>query len=130
MYGYIINSAIKEKAKIVEKDENDTNLRKILNFGHTLGHAMELNYDLLHGEAIALGMLQLIKKYDYYDEYLQIVKNLKLNTSFSIDKKLIYSALLNDKKCNENKIEVIEVEKLQCPSICKMTIDDLLRRIE
>ena len=55
----IITHSIKIKQDIVEKDEKESNLRMILNFGHTFGHAVEslLHYKhLLHGEAVILGM--------------------------------------------------------------------------
>ncbi len=59
-----INCSIKIKNKIVNKDPKETNLRKILNFGHTLGHAIETHFlskkkskRLLHGEAISIGMI-------------------------------------------------------------------------
>jgi 3-dehydroquinate synthase len=47
------------KAEVVEKDERDLGLRHILNYGHTIGHAIETvsNFDVGHGEAIALGMI-------------------------------------------------------------------------
>ena len=47
------------KAKVVEKDEKDTGLRNILNYGHTIGHAIESvsDFRIWHGEAVALGML-------------------------------------------------------------------------
>jgi 3-dehydroquinate synthetase len=46
------------KAEIVSRDEREEGLRKTLNFGHTIGHAVELvsGYSLLHGEAVAIGM--------------------------------------------------------------------------
>ena len=44
------------KLGIVSTDSTEQNLRKLLNFGHTVGHALELRYDLLHGHAISLGM--------------------------------------------------------------------------
>jgi len=58
----IIEKSISIKKEIVEKDPKEEGLRKILNFGHTLGHAVESHYlntpnHLLHGEAIAIGML-------------------------------------------------------------------------
>jgi 3-dehydroquinate synthase len=54
----IIKKSCQIKAGVVEKDEKEGDLRKILNFGHTLGHAVESvsGYSLLHGEAVSLGM--------------------------------------------------------------------------
>lgn len=58
----IIKQSIKIKSDIVKKDLNEKNLRKILNFGHTIGHAIEslswkTDKPLLHGEAVAIGMI-------------------------------------------------------------------------
>ncbi|MDD5313253.1 MAG: 3-dehydroquinate synthase [Dehalococcoidia bacterium] len=55
----VIFRSVKIKAGIVEKDEKDTGLRNILNFGHTVGHAIESasDFKIKHGEAVALGML-------------------------------------------------------------------------
>jgi 3-dehydroquinate synthase len=55
----IIQRALKIKIDIITQDEKDNNLRMILNFGHTIGHALEkiMNYTLLHGYAVALGIL-------------------------------------------------------------------------
>jgi len=50
-----ISAAI--KVKVVEKDERESDLRRILNFGHTLGHAIERHHKILHGEAVAMGMI-------------------------------------------------------------------------
>lgn len=54
----LIVPSIEIKAEIVSRDEREEGLRKILNFGHTIGHAVELvsGYSLLHGEAVAIGM--------------------------------------------------------------------------
>jgi 3-dehydroquinate synthase len=56
---FIIAESCRIKAHIVELDEKDRNVRGFLNYGHTLGHAIEVatDYQMLHGEAIALGML-------------------------------------------------------------------------
>jgi len=54
----VIVRSIEIKAEIVSRDEREDGLRKSLNFGHTIGHAVELvsDYSLLHGEAVAIGM--------------------------------------------------------------------------
>jgi len=56
---WLISECIKVKAAVVEADGREDDLRRILNFGHTLGHALEAEsaYALLHGEAVALGMV-------------------------------------------------------------------------
>jgi 3-dehydroquinate synthase len=57
MFSLIVRS-VEIKADIVARDEREVGLRQILNFGHTIGHAVELisGYSLLHGEAVAIGM--------------------------------------------------------------------------
>ena len=55
----MITISVKSKVRIVQKDEKESNIRALLNFGHTLGHAIEsaMNYKgILHGEAISIGM--------------------------------------------------------------------------
>lgn len=57
--GYVIERSCRNKAEVVAQDERESNVRAILNFGHTFGHAIEtyLEYrDWLHGEAVAAGM--------------------------------------------------------------------------
>ena len=53
----LIRRALAIKIAIVEEDEREGGLRRVLNFGHTLGHAIEAELGLLHGECVALGML-------------------------------------------------------------------------
>jgi 3-dehydroquinate synthase len=55
----LVSRSIEIKADVVRRDEREGGLRKILNFGHTIGHAVELlsDYSMLHGDAIAVGML-------------------------------------------------------------------------
>ena len=61
---YIIKRCCEIKAEIVEKDELDLGLRMILNYGHTLGHAIEKYYNYgryTHGEAISIGMYEITR---------------------------------------------------------------------
>jgi 3-dehydroquinate synthase len=57
--GPAVTAAVRAKVEVVSGDEREAGRRAILNFGHTLGHALEAEsgYDLLHGEAVALGMV-------------------------------------------------------------------------
>ncbi len=56
--GYVVHHCCALKAKVVEQDEREGGLRRVLNFGHTIGHALEAasDYRLLHGFAVAIGM--------------------------------------------------------------------------
>lgn len=60
---HIIHVCLSIKTHLVEADEKDTDLRMILNFGHTIGHAIEkhMNYQISHGEAVSAGMLYITK---------------------------------------------------------------------
>jgi 3-dehydroquinate synthase len=55
----LIRTSVSIKASVVARDERESGLRKILNFGHTIGHAIEAacNYEMLHGECVAIGMV-------------------------------------------------------------------------
>lgn len=58
--GEIVDRSLRHKARVVESDEREGGMRKILNFGHTLGHALEASSGYghyLHGEAVAIGMV-------------------------------------------------------------------------
>lgn len=57
----MIAECCKIKSLIAEQDEKDKNIRRTLNFGHTIGHALELVYSLKHGEAISIGMVKEIE---------------------------------------------------------------------
>lgn len=115
---YIIKESILCKKYVVEKDEKERNLRMILNFGHTIGHAIEAKgrfNKFLHGEAVAIGMslatkISYLLNYCSEDTYLRI-KNLLLKFDFSLDLPYNFSSLLpyimRDKKVSSKKIRFI-----------------------
>ena len=103
------------KADVVSKDEKESGLREILNFGHTIGHGIEtkMDFQLLHGECVALGMLAVLElgrnRKDVTKQQLEEVKNLlqyfKLPLFVKYNSvKAIYEQLFLDKKVKENKI--------------------------
>ena len=131
-----IFESCKIKKNIVEKDEKEKNLRKILNFGHTFAHAYEasLGYSkkLNHGEAVILGMKtalsfslknNLLKKDEYYLINNHIT-NSKLPSNIkkffkTQDLKKIMSFMLKDKKNYSDKISLVLLKKIGSPIINK-----------
>ena len=98
----IIIRAVTAKRDVVEIDEREGGLRKVLNFGHTLGHAIEssLGLTLLHGECVALGIPPMCE--GTVKERLQTaLKNIGLETDaakYISDKSTVFTALTHDKK--------------------------------
>lgn len=111
-----IKKAAKIKVNIINKDPFDCGLRKLLNFGHTFGHALEYmtNYEkLLHGEAISIGMIAACRlgyKLKLTPEALEqrikhLLNTLKLPVVFpEIKFSLLEKTLLQDKKRQGGKI--------------------------
>ena len=129
-----IFESCKIKKNVVEKDEKEKGMRKILNFGHTFAHAYEasLGYSkkLNHGEAVILGMKtalslslknNLLSKNDYNSIINHIAKvNLpaKIEKFFKIkDLNKILSFMLKDKKNNTDKINLVLLKKIGSPII-------------
>ena len=119
----IIEESIKTKSNIVTKDEKESGIRAILNFGHTFGHAIEAynNYkNITHGAAITLGMV-IASKLSFFeghidnyqlDNVVNLIDSLELSTdhsgySYSKLKKYIAS----DKKIKNGKLNLILIDK-------------------
>ena len=128
------------KKKVVEADEKESSLRKVLNFGHTFAHAFEatLGYSkkLNHGEAVILGVktaskFSLLNKILSIKEFELIESHLnKLNLPRNINKffsiknlSKILSFMKKDKKNNTNKINLILLQKIGTP-IYKLQFDE------
>ena len=131
-----IYESCKVKKSIVEKDEKEKNLRKILNFGHTFAHAYEasLNFSkkLNHGEAVILGMKSAFefshnKKLIAFREFDSALKHLN-NSHFPISIKNYFSIreidrvvsfMKRDKKNNSQNIKLMLIKKIGGPIIEK-----------
>lgn len=108
----IVEDSLKIKIGIVEKDEKETSLRRVLNFGHTLGHGIEAQSGLsglYHGECVALGMIPMCGD-ELRDEVKGILKRLNLPTSFDGDLDVISEYVSHDKKCDGSYISVVTVD--------------------
>lgn len=120
----IIIKSIENKIEIIEKDEKEKNLRKILNFGHTIGHAIEINNKLLHGEAIARGMLYLLND-EIKLKLIKILDQLEIPREYDLDYSQILSIIKNDKKMNGDYLDLVVVEKIGKAIIKKVTLKEI-----
>lgn len=120
-FSWIINRCIQLKMNIVAKDPMDTmGIRHVLNFGHTVGQAIELQTDLLHGEAISIGMhfaLVLSKKQLHLpleDEQriLHLLQKFHLPITIAVDKHLVLAGIKQDKKSIGDTTQFILIEKI------------------
>lgn len=108
----IIERSLLIKKNVVEKDEKEQGLRKILNFGHTIGHGYEStsNGELYHGEAVALGMLPLCSD-DVRERLIRVLKRVGLPIEHSFDKEKVYEAVTHDKKAAKGSVSLVKVNK-------------------
>lgn len=110
----IIVKSLKIKKDVVEKDEKELGLRRVLNFGHTVGHAVEsttgLN-DLLHGECVALGMLSFSSE-SVRNRLVNVLKKYNLPTELPVSAEDILSALRHDKKATQSGVNVVFVNEI------------------
>jgi len=119
----IIEESIKTKSKIVTKDEKESGIRAILNFGHTFGHAIEAknNYkNITHGAAITLGMI-IASKVSFFEGHIskyQLDNIINMVSSLDLDinhEKYKYSDLKKfmstDKKVSDGKLNLILINE-------------------
>ncbi|MBQ9992179.1 MAG: 3-dehydroquinate synthase [Firmicutes bacterium] len=128
----IIAGALKLKKNVVEQDVAETGLRRVLNFGHTLGHAIESATgfeELYHGECVALGML-LVTEGDVRDRIAALLQKYKLPTEHSYDKQAVLNALGMDKKKDGSDITIVKVDEIGSFRFEKLAVDDLKRIME
>lgn len=106
-----LRRALLVKKRVVEEDEREGGLRRILNFGHTLGHGIESVTGLLHGECVALGMIPMCSP-AVRARLIPVLARLGLPTAVSADPDKVYAALLHDKKAAGGKIVSVVVEEI------------------
>jgi 3-dehydroquinate synthase len=127
----LFKSCIDIKCSIIEEDPFDKGTRKILNFGHTLGHAIESEYKISHGKAVAIGMMFacfISENNNTSISSLKIKSLLNqyfLPTSFSFDVDIMMQKITHDKKMNSNFIDFIVLEKLGKANIQKLSFESL-----
>lgn len=112
LISWVLRQNISLKARVVAEDEREANLRQILNFGHTIGHGIEAaGYQLLHGEAIAVGMLAAsqiaVERGDVSSEWAEALRELvsaySLPVTAAAQRTEILDKMRSDKKKSAGK---------------------------
>ena len=110
----IILRSLEVKRSVVEKDEKESGLRRVLNFGHTVGHGIESSEGmsaLYHGECVALGMLPMCGE-GIRPRVLAVLKKCGLYRALSYDWDKIGRAAFHDKKADGGRVTVVRVDEV------------------
>ena len=133
----IIYSCIEAKKNFVEMDEKDNGVRNILNFGHTVGHAIEAlgNYKThTHGQGVAIGMVAALKLFkpenqNVYDELIAILDLYNLTKEIPYNAEDIFEEIKSDKKSSGEYINFISVKDFEKPEIIKIELKELFSKL-
>ena len=128
----IIEKSLLIKRHVVEQDEKESHLRKILNFGHTIGHGFEsaAHGKYLHGECVAMGMLYMVSP-KLKEELLKIYDNLGFNVpeTSEFDMNEVKEAILHDKKASAASCSVVYAEEIGQAKIIEWSMQEVLERL-
>lgn len=119
------------KTKVVTQDEFEQGERKLLNFGHTLGHAIENLYKIPHGHAISIGMgvacsmSEKINGFKETDRVVNLLKRYGLPPQFEFDKEKALEILQKDKKKDNQSISYIFLKKIGKAEIKSLPIHEI-----
>ncbi|MBQ2825197.1 MAG: 3-dehydroquinate synthase [Clostridia bacterium] len=127
----IIEGSLLIKKRVVEEDEKESGLRKVLNFGHTVGHAIEsvAEGELYHGECVALGMLAVCED-EVKDRVQKVLESLNLPTEFKGDRDALIDAVSHDKKAGAGTTTVITCDQVGTFKMQEETLDEIKARME
>lgn len=119
---HIIRTCLKLKKDIVEEDFRDNGIRNLLNFGHTVGHGIEMTSGgkLTHGESVALGILVSLKlsesmlnlNEEVFKETIELYKKLGLPVKYKVDNYNLFMYAINHDKKNNNKIRFVLLQDI------------------
>ena len=129
-YDEIITRSLQIKAFVVENDEKEADLRRALNFGHTIGHGIEVNSSLLHGECVALGMLPMTAK-NLHPRLKFVLKKLGLPCVCpeTADGEAIFDAVSHDKKLDGEEINLVICQEIGKFEFKKVLLEEFMETV-
>ncbi len=130
----IIKKCVEIKSAVVGEDEFDKGLRQILNFGHTVGHAIEKCSELKnsHGSAVAVGMAIICRATDkeISERLVALLSKYKLPTACEYSAEALYNAALSDKKRQAEALTLVTVTEIGKYELRRIKISELYGYIE
>ena len=123
----IIAASLRIKAAVVKADEKESGLRRVLNFGHTIGHGIETAEGLgglYHGECVALGMLPMCGD-ALRSRVRGILERLGLPTTCTADPEQVWQAMSHDKKRSGDTITVVYAPKAGSFELRSLPLEEL-----
>ena len=108
----VIAASLMVKKNVVEQDERESGVRKILNFGHTIGHGIESVTGLLHGECVASPAVR--------SRLIPVLGALRLPARVHADPAEVYKAVLHDKKMGDGFVSIVSVDTVGSYKIQKV----------
>jgi 3-dehydroquinate synthase len=129
----LIQHCVSTKNKMVMADFKESHVRKLLNFGHTIGHAIEKSHTIPHGQAVGLGILyacklsETLRKFDPANtiKIKNLLQQYQLPTQITFSNDLIDSMVKHDKKSTDKGIDFILLDSIGKPHIQNIPIDQL-----
>ncbi len=130
----LVTQAVNFKSMVVTEDEKETGLRRILNFGHTFGHAIELQRGIKHGFAVASGM-ELATEFSHEMGFISsaekirivsVLKYFKLLEQQYITETEMEQLIVHDKKKSGLSIHFVFTEGIGKAAVNKITVTDIL----
>ncbi len=134
---WLVERCVRIKTGVVSRDEKDTGERMILNFGHTLGHALERAsaFALSHGEAVAAGMHAAalvgerlgVTPAGTAERLAAVLVRQGLPTRAALDPETVVAGLASDKKRLSGKVHFVFLERIGEAAVHPIPLDDLVR---
>ncbi len=129
----IIKKNVEIKYNVVSQDENETGDRKLLNFGHTIGHAIENTSNLSHGHAISIGMAAACRISEEINNFSKaetkrvadLLVKYELPIAFTSDKQKTWEILQHDKKKSGSNMSFVVLDKIGAASVKSIPLDHL-----
>jgi 3-dehydroquinate synthase len=137
---YIAKMNCSIKGKVVEQDEKEDDLRAILNFGHTIGHAIETvqKFELLHGECVSIGMVGAFRLAKYLElvteDTISKIKSTLVKAGLPVEIKgldvdSVYNQMFYDKKVKDNNIKFVVPRRIGEVFQCIIEDSELIKKV-